>query len=153
MKLCIECRTAFDSDDWHCPTCGFIPEMAGDWPTFRADLVGTGPKEFDSSTYERMSAFEESSFYCQSRLRLIQWALTKFFPTAGNFYDFGAGTGYRVHRIFWPPILQKRRIGAAASPNPLMAPVTMAIVCASPEVHRTVLGNIRLTKLPSSSYD
>ncbi|MDA1089361.1 MAG: class I SAM-dependent methyltransferase [Proteobacteria bacterium] len=68
--------------------------MAGDWPTFRADLVGAGPKEFGSSTYERMSAFEASSFYCLSRLRLIRWAFTKFFPTASNFYDFGAGTGY-----------------------------------------------------------
>ncbi len=99
MKLCIECRTAFDTEDWHCPACGFVPEMVGHWPTFRADLVGAGPKEFDGSTYERMSAFEASSFYCQSRLRLIQWALTKFFPTAGNFYDFGAGTGYVLDRI------------------------------------------------------
>ena len=99
MKLCIEFRTAFDTEDWHCPTCGFVPEMVGDWPAFKADLVGAGPKEFDSSTYERMSAFEESSFYCQSRLRLIQWALTKFFPTAGNFYDFGAGTGYVLNGI------------------------------------------------------
>ncbi len=73
--------------------------MAGDWPTFRADLVGAGPKEFDRSTYERMSAFEESSFYCLSRLRLIQWALTKFFPAADNFYDFGAGTGYVLDGI------------------------------------------------------
>ena len=73
--------------------------MVGDWPTFRADRVGSGPKEFDRSTYERMSAFEERSFYCRSRLRLIQWALTKFFPAAGNFYDFGAGTGYVLDGI------------------------------------------------------
>ena len=99
MKLCIECRTAFDTEDWHCPTCGFVPEMVGDWPTFKADLVGAGPKECDSSTYERMSAFEESSFYCQSRLRLIQWALAKFFPASGNFYDFGAGTGFVLRGI------------------------------------------------------
>ena len=99
MKLCIECRTVFDAEDWHCPACGFVPEMAGDWPTFKPDLVGTGPKEFDSSIYERMSAFEESSFYCVSRLRLILWALMKFFPTAENFYDFGAGTGYVLEGI------------------------------------------------------
>ncbi|MDA1023591.1 MAG: class I SAM-dependent methyltransferase [Proteobacteria bacterium] len=99
MKLCIECRTVFVAEDWHCPACGFVPEMLGDWPTFRPDLVGAGPKEFDQSTYERMAAFEKSSFYCQSRLRLIQWALTKFFPTAGNFYDFGAGTGYVLDGI------------------------------------------------------
>ena len=48
---------------------------------------------------------------------------------------------------------EKRRTGAAASGNPLTAPVTMAAVCASPEVHRTALGTVLLTKLPSSSYD
>ena len=94
MKLCIECHEVFDSEDWHCPTCSFVPEMTGEWPTFRPDLLGAGPKEFNSTTYERMAAFEASSFYCLSHLRLIRWAFTKFFPAAGNFYDFGAGTGY-----------------------------------------------------------
>jgi len=94
MKLCIDCLAAFQAEDWHCPKCGFVPKMIGEWPTFSPDLIGDGPKEFDNSTYERMSAFEARSFYCLSRLRLIQWAFNKFFPTVGNFYDFGAGTGY-----------------------------------------------------------
>lgn len=99
MKLCIECRTAFDTEDWHCPTCGFVPEMAGDWPTFRADLVGTGPKEFGNPIYERMMACEERSFYTRARLRLIRWATEKFFPGLTNFYDFGAGTGLVIESV------------------------------------------------------
>lgn len=99
MKLCIECRTAFDSEDWQCPACRFVPEMVGHWPTFRADLVGAGPKEFDRSTYERMSACEERSFYTRARLRLIRWAIGKFFPGVANFYDFGAGTGFVIESV------------------------------------------------------
>ena len=99
MKLCIECRAAFDSEDWHCPACGFVPEMVGDWPTFRSDLVGTGPKEFGNPIYERMMAFEERSFYTRARLRLIRWAIEKFFPGLTNFYDFGAGTGFVIECV------------------------------------------------------
>ena len=92
MKRCIDCRTTFDAEDWRCPSCGFVPGKVGEWPTFAADVVDDGPKEFDSATYARISAFEHRSFYTRSRLRLIQWALTRFFPSMTNFYDFGAGT-------------------------------------------------------------
>ena len=94
MKICIECQATFDAEDWCCPYCGFEPKRAGKWLTFAKDMIETGPKEFGDDTYARMSATEESSFYCHSRLRLLQWAFRRFFPDATNFYDFGAGTGY-----------------------------------------------------------
>ena len=94
MKRCIECQTPFDAEDWRCPSCGFEPGQAGKWQTFAKDMIDTGPKEFGDDTYARMSAIEENSFYCHSRLRLLQWAFRRFFPEAANFYDFGAGTGY-----------------------------------------------------------
>lgn len=94
MKQCAACRSVFDADVWRCPSCSFTPPLAGRWPTFAADLVQSGPKEFDDSIYARMKACENRSFYLRSRRRLIEWAFTTFFPSARNFYDFGAGTGF-----------------------------------------------------------
>ena len=93
MKICIDCGNTIEAEGWRCSSCGFEPKSVGTWPSFAEGMLADAPKEFDATTYARMISFEERSFYCRARLKLIQWAITRFFPGFTSFFDFGAGTG------------------------------------------------------------
>jgi SAM-dependent methyltransferase len=98
VKRCLQCRRAFDSPSWTCPSCRFAPPMSGEIPCFASPLGNDG---FDRAAFDRLAELEHGSFWFRSRSRLLLWTLTHYFPHARSFLEVGCGTGYvlaSVHR-------------------------------------------------------
>jgi SAM-dependent methyltransferase len=92
VKLCPRCGSA-TGDDWHCPSCGFEPELFEGIPCLAPEAVGT-TEGFDPEAFERLARTEQGSFWFRSRNRLIVWALDRYFPRARSMLEIGCGTGY-----------------------------------------------------------
>jgi len=54
---------------------------------------------FNPAYFGRLRDLEARSFWFQGRSRLIEWALTKYFPEAPSFLEVGCGTGYVLSRL------------------------------------------------------
>ena len=54
---------------------------------------------FKTEYYARLSELEAKNFWFCSRNRLILWAIKKYFPDAGNFFEIGCGTGFVLSAI------------------------------------------------------
>jgi SAM-dependent methyltransferase len=60
---------------------------------FAADPPGLNGG-FKREYFAQLARFEEGHFWFRARNRLIQWALRKYFPEAGSFFEAGCGTGF-----------------------------------------------------------
>ena len=94
MKLCLSCRTPFESDDWTCPNCGVRPSIRRWLSCFAPQLARKAtralPRECTTiSTPGRKAVFgsvdagESSSRWC----RVIV-------PDAKSFLEVGCGPGF-----------------------------------------------------------
>ncbi len=99
MRKCNTCGHLYDQETWVCPSCGSQPATIGEFPTFVADSGVEHPREFDEKTYQRMTAYEGTSFYIKSRFDLMYWCFRNFFPNTKRFLDFGGGTGFWLEAI------------------------------------------------------
>lgn len=102
MRKCNTCGHRYEQDTWTCPECACVPDDIAGFPTLVAGSDVEQPREFDEDTYRRMTAYEGTSFYIQSRFDLMYWCFRKYFPDTKRFLDFGGGTG------FWLESLVKR---------------------------------------------
>jgi SAM-dependent methyltransferase len=90
VRVCLACSARFDSEDWTCPDCGSAPARNGFLRFTGADGELDG---FPDESFDHLPEQEERSFWFRSRNRLIDWALRKYFPEAGSFFELGCGTG------------------------------------------------------------
>lgn len=96
MKRCIACEARFESNDWTCPECGFVPTPQDDVFQFAGDAPDAGYKP---EYFPRLAAIEQAHFWFRVRNELIQWALAKYFPEAKSFLEVGCGTGFVLEGI------------------------------------------------------
>jgi len=54
---------------------------------------------FDPAHFARLHELEARSFWFRGRSELIEWALARYFPHAGDFLEIGCGTGYVLSRL------------------------------------------------------
>jgi SAM-dependent methyltransferase len=69
--------------------CGFTPASNG-FVRFTSDEPTS---DFPAASFDHLPEQEERSFWFRSRNRLIEWALSKYFPEARTFFELGCGTG------------------------------------------------------------
>lgn len=93
MRLCPNCRHAFEGADWICPACFKAPPAPAGIPLFAPGL------ELDATSYPQeafdlLRTAESGSFWFRSRNRIIQWALARYSPSADSLLEIGCGTGF-----------------------------------------------------------
>ena len=93
MKCCLRCEAQYESDAWHCPSCGHEPDIIEGFPAFAPELASDSGG-FDAALYDELARLETRNFWFRSRNRLIAWALKRYFGGARNFLEIGCGTGY-----------------------------------------------------------
>ncbi len=54
---------------------------------------------FKLEYFAQLSELEAENFWFCSRNRLILWAIKRYFPVAGNFFEIGCGTGFVLSAI------------------------------------------------------
>jgi len=54
---------------------------------------------FDIKSFEKLFNVEEKSFWFNSRNKIIEWALTKYFGVFDNFLEVGCGTGFVISHL------------------------------------------------------
>jgi SAM-dependent methyltransferase len=92
MKLCPRCSGGFTSESWQCPACGWsAPRQRGIVSISGDDTTVEG---FDESLFPLLSDVEQHHFWFAARVKLLEWVLDQYFPTAGSFLEVGAGTGH-----------------------------------------------------------
>lgn len=89
MKVCVACSARFEGADWTCPECGYAPARNGFLRFVDDATLDTFPDE----SFDHLPEQEERSFWFSGRNRLIDWALRRYFPEAGSFFELGCGTG------------------------------------------------------------
>lgn len=93
MKICLACRSSFDSKDWICPQCGQEP-LKKDNLLFFAPESAIENQHFPSDSFDRLVRYEDQNFWFRSRSKLILWMIKQYFPKAVNFLEVGCGNGY-----------------------------------------------------------
>jgi SAM-dependent methyltransferase len=92
MKLCLLCETPFSTLVWHCPLCGYEPEMRPKFPLLAPEL--SSDEGFKDSYFKELFDLEACNFWFCARNKLILWALERYFPRAMSFLEIGCGTGF-----------------------------------------------------------
>lgn len=98
MKSCNSCKKAFDSTNWECPSCGYVPQVADGCLLFAPELaIQNGG--FDPADFQMLSVLEKKHFWFLSRNNLIGWAINHYFSRARSFFEVGCGTGFVLSTI------------------------------------------------------
>ena len=93
MKICLSCEQRHNQKDWSCPGCHRQPAQRGGFLSF-APQVLTDEVGFRREYYPQLARVEETSFWFQSRNRLLSWALGNFYPATQSLLEIGCGTGF-----------------------------------------------------------
>lgn len=92
MKKCFSCNALFQSAEFLCPVCGWLPDTSGGFPAFAPALAGKSVF-FNATQFRHIAAVEKEHFWFVSRNRLIRWAVETYFPGTTSFFEIGCGTG------------------------------------------------------------
>jgi SAM-dependent methyltransferase len=98
MKVCLSCRRGFQHDSWLCPNCGHEPGRSEGNLSFAPELSRESDG-FPAGAHEHLFEAESDHFWFSSRNKIILWALEKYFPNAGSFFEIGCGTGFVLQGI------------------------------------------------------
>ncbi len=98
MRRCLHCSKAFESLNWHCPSCGWQPERSGTVPVFAPELAQNN-SGFKASYFGPLAAMEADHFWFRARNALIIWALGKYGARDSLFMEIGCGTGFVLQGI------------------------------------------------------
>ena len=93
MKLCPECKNAFDTSGWVCPVCAFRPKFDGKTPLFAPSLADENDG-FSGDYFDELAGLEAKNFWFRARNKLILQALHKHCPDMRTFMEIGCGTGF-----------------------------------------------------------
>lgn len=97
MKKCLNCGEIFDSADWHCRKCQYIPMKICDVLSFTDQ--NQNAEGFEKDHFRTLAKLESSNFWFKGRNRIIVWILKKHFPFAVNLIEIGCGTGFVLSAI------------------------------------------------------
>lgn len=98
MKVCQACGKGFDTLEWRCSSCGWIPVSRDGFTYFAPDLDGVDG-DYGAELHECLVKHESSNFWFSARNKLIMWALGHYFPESRNFLEMGCGTGFVLSQI------------------------------------------------------
>lgn len=98
MKICVSCHQHFISADWKCPFCSYTPTYINEFIAFAPELANEN-EGFEASYFADLFDLEANHFWFQSRNKLINWAIQKYFPNANSFLEIGCGTGFVLSGI------------------------------------------------------
>jgi SAM-dependent methyltransferase len=98
MKRCVACDHLFAGSGWACPLCGYAPKAEAGFPCFAPQLAHEN-SDYDPRHFPLIAALADKSFWCQTRNRLIVWAMSRFFPKAEQVMEIGVGTGFVMRAI------------------------------------------------------
>ncbi len=93
MRLCPNCRHAFEGADWRCPACGTAPPAPAGIPLLAPELESDATG-YPQEVFDLLRTAEAGSFWFRARNRIIQWAATRYFPRADSMLEVGCGTGF-----------------------------------------------------------
>ena len=62
-------------------------------------MTSPSPGGYDPRHFDKLFELEAASFWFRGRSDLINWALDKYFPSAGSFLELGCGNGYVIDRV------------------------------------------------------
>ena len=93
MLICPKCRSELNTDDFHCPACGFTPKANSGYLEFAPELAISNDG-FSSKLYPQLFNIENNLFWFRYRNKLLQYLLGQYFPEAKSFCEIGCGTGY-----------------------------------------------------------
>ncbi len=96
MKICPLCNARFRISVSSCPLCRQNLLMLKNDEEGAPGRPGTG---FRPEYFAELAQLEASSFWFQSRNRLLIWALGRYFPLAESFLEVGCGTGFVLEGI------------------------------------------------------
>jgi SAM-dependent methyltransferase len=92
MILCPGCGAAHANGDFHCPACGYRPQVVDGVPLL-APALADDVEGFDPAAFAMLAAAEDGHFWFESRNRLILRTLRRWFPAARDYLEVGCGTG------------------------------------------------------------
>lgn len=98
MRVCCACGQRFDSLEWSCPDCSYVPKKLEGYLAF-APLLAEANDGFEAKAFTKLVTLETKNFWFVSRNQLIIWALQRYFPQAKNFLEIGCGTGFVLSGI------------------------------------------------------
>jgi SAM-dependent methyltransferase len=110
MKLCLVCRTSFESSDWTCPGCGARPALRDGFACFAQHLAesNTGLPE---GMHHYLEPMQERSFWYRGRNRIIQSLVARYCSGAESFLEVGCGSGFVLSGL--RAVLPKARLVAS----------------------------------------
>ncbi len=98
MKVCQRCQNRFQSSDWTCTQCGFIPNKPKGFAAFAEELSNDSGC-FDPARMAMLYKVESGNFWFRARNHLILSSIPRFFPAAKTFLEVGCGTGFVLSGI------------------------------------------------------
>jgi len=98
MKVCTACYLRFNSPEWRCPSCHFMPEIEDGYLSFAPELAQEN-EGFEVHFFELLVTLEAKNFWFCARNRLLLWALQSYFPEMQTFLEIGCGTGFVLSSI------------------------------------------------------
>jgi len=98
VKACPSCSARFETDNWTCPACGYMPRSDRHFPDLMLIHAETnvGDAHLAPST---IAALEAAHPWFRSRAALITWAMGRFCNEGRSFLDVGCGTGLVLQRL------------------------------------------------------
>lgn len=99
MKICLKCKSIFESKDWKCPACGFHPTLENGIVSHAPEFSSDGAGGFKKESFAKLAKFESNSFWFRARNILIIWALLRYKKKSTNFLEVGCGTGFVLKGI------------------------------------------------------
>ena len=110
MKVCLFCGQRDEMEDLRCPSCHCQPDVINGFLSFSPELSDSN-ECFNPEAFKRLFKVETRNFWFESRNQLLTWALGKYFPKAGNFFEIGCGTGFVLSGI-WREFPQIKLFGS-----------------------------------------
>lgn len=98
MKICIECRALYASEQSSCVQCGHQVARKNGVATFAPELEDK-QEGFKDDFYDTYAHLESGHFWFRARSLLIVWALKKYAPHMASFLEVGCGTGFILSRV------------------------------------------------------
>jgi SAM-dependent methyltransferase len=93
MKLCLSCRTPFESTNWTCPHCGARPALREGFTSFAPHFAESN-KGSPQGVHHYFDSRQERSFWFRGRRRIIQSLVARYCPSVDSFLEVGCGPGY-----------------------------------------------------------